>query len=89
MGKGVARGMEFGTTPWPDSRRDAVTAGTLHDTPVYRWISGNAKQTIAYGAFITAVPSGATGAKSVTVKGNKIVVELDGVEKTLSFPIKK
>ncbi len=89
LGKGVARGMEFGTTPWPDSRRDAVTAGKLHDTPVYRWISANATQTIGYGAFITAVPAGTTGAKNVTVSGNKIVVQLNGVDKTLSFPVKK
>ena len=86
-GKGVARGMEFGTTPWPDSRRDAVTAGKLHDTPTYRWISANATQSIGYGAFIAPVPAGTTGAKSVTVNGNRIVVQLEGVSRTLSFDV--
>ncbi len=89
LGKAVARGMEFGTTPYPDSRRDMVTMGQLHGTPVYRWISAKATQKISYGAFVAAVPAGTTGVKDVTVDGSRIKVILDGVDKTLSLAITK
>ena len=64
--------MEFGTTPYPDSRRDMVTMGTLFRTPTYRWISAKAKQTIGYGAFVAPVPAGATGVRNVDVQGNNV-----------------
>ena len=87
--KGVARGIEFGTTPFPWSRKDAVIKGTLHDTPVYRWIDAKGKQTIGYAAFIINVPAGTTGAKKVDFDGRNIKVELTGVEKTVSLAVKK
>ena len=87
LGKAVARGMEFGTTPWPDSRRDAVQQNNLLGQPTYRWISAQSKQSIGYGLFIANVPAGTTGVKDVQVEGNSIKVTLDGVDKTLSFPV--
>lgn len=86
-GQAVARGMEFGTTPFPDSRKDAVTLGKLHNTPTYRWISAKSARTVGYGAFIAAVPPRTTGAKSVTVNGDAITVQLEGVDRTLRFAV--
>jgi hypothetical protein len=88
-GKAVARGMEFGTTPFPDSRRDSVSLGRLHGAPTFRWISADSGQTVGYGAFITPVPAGTTGAKRVTVAGDSIVVELEGASKPLRFPVRR
>jgi hypothetical protein len=88
LSKGIARGIEFGTTPFPWSRKDAVKKGTLHDTPVYRWIDARGKQTITYAAFLTPVPAGTTGAKNVEYDGRTIKVTLTGVDKTLSLPVK-
>lgn len=34
----VARGMEFGTSPFPESRRAMIERGRLLDTPTYRWL---------------------------------------------------
>ncbi len=34
----VARGLEFGTSPFPESRRATVERGRLLDTPTYRWL---------------------------------------------------
>ncbi|MGI4755983.1 MAG: hypothetical protein ACRYGF_03950 [Janthinobacterium lividum] len=34
----VARGLEFGTSPFPESRRATVERGRLLDTPCYRWL---------------------------------------------------
>lgn len=87
--KAIVRGMEFGTTPFPDSRRDAIQMGSLFDTPTYRWISANTRQTIAYGAFVAPIPAGTTGVTDVQVVGNSIKIILEGVEKTLSLPINK
>ena len=88
-GKAVARGFEFGTTPFPDSRRDAVTMAKLHNTPTYRWISAKAKQTVGYGAFLAPVPPGATGVRDVQVEGNRIRIELAGVDRTIFLPVRR
>ncbi len=87
--KAVTRGIEFGTTPWAYSRREAVTQGSLFKTPTYRWISAGASQTVGYGAFLVNVPNGTTGVKEVSVNGNNIVVQLEGVDKTLTLKVKK
>jgi len=34
----VTRGMEFGVSPFPETRREMVARGALLDTPTYRWI---------------------------------------------------
>lgn len=89
MGKGVARGMEFGTTPFPDSKKDAIKMGSLLGTPTYRWISANATQTIGYGAFLAPIPAGTTGVKDVSLQGNVITITLEGVEKTITLRVSK
>lgn len=37
-GREVARGMEFGVSPFPETRREMVERGRLFDTPTFRWI---------------------------------------------------
>lgn len=86
-GKAVARGMEFGTTPWAESRRDAITLGKLHGVPVYRWISARAKQTLSYALFVTPVPANTTGVSDVQVEGKSVRIQLAGSEKSVSLPL--
>ena len=43
-GKSITRGMEFGVSPMPESRRQMIDRGTLFGVPTYRWIP--AKRTI-------------------------------------------
>lgn len=86
-GKALTRGMEFGTTPFPDSRRDAVRQGSLLGTPTYRWISARATQTVGYAAFLAPIPPGTTGVKDVTLQGNVITITLDGVDRTIRLPV--
>lgn len=83
LGKGLTRGMEFGTTPFPYSRRQAVTQAKLFNTPTYRWISAHGKQSITYYAFLTPIPPGAKGVKDIQVEANKITISLQGVDKTI------
>jgi hypothetical protein len=42
--------MEFGVSPFPESRRDMVDRGTLFDVPTYRWLP--AKGTLAADYFV-------------------------------------
>jgi hypothetical protein len=41
-GRAIARGMEFGVSPFPESRREMVERGLLFETPTYRWLSAKA-----------------------------------------------
>jgi hypothetical protein len=43
-GKVIARGIEFGTSPYAEGVRKAVERGTLFNTPAFRWIG--ARQTL-------------------------------------------
>ncbi len=88
LGKAVTRGMEFGTTPFPESRRDAISRGRLFDTPTYRWIAAKEKQTIGYGAFLASIPEGTTGVREVRLDGNQVRIRLRGVEESITLPIR-
>jgi hypothetical protein len=48
----VTRGMEFGVSPFPESRRAMIDRNRLMDTPTYRWIS--AGETIEVEYWITS-----------------------------------
>lgn len=51
-GKSLTRGMEFGASPYPESRREAVERGNLFGVPTYRWIPARAKVQVEYWAVI-------------------------------------
>jgi hypothetical protein len=40
-GNTLACGMEFGVSPFPETRRAAIDRGRLFDTPTYRWLPAN------------------------------------------------
>jgi hypothetical protein len=40
-GEAVTRGMEFGVSPFPETRRAMVDRGTMFETPAYRWLPAN------------------------------------------------
>ena len=37
-GDTLTRGMEFGVSPFPETRRQMVDRGSLFDVPTYRWL---------------------------------------------------
>lgn len=49
-GKTLTRGLEFGASPFAESRRSMIERGTLFGTPCYRWIPARSKATVAYAA---------------------------------------
>jgi hypothetical protein len=44
----LTRGMEFGVSPFPESRREMIERGQLFETPVFRWIPAGARVAVEY-----------------------------------------
>jgi hypothetical protein len=52
-GRVLTRGMEFGVSPMPDTRRDMIGRGTLFGTPTFRWIPARSLVEAQYWAILT------------------------------------
>ena len=85
----VTRGLEFGTTAFPDSRRAAIEMGHLNGVQTYRWISAREKQTIGYGLFLASIPEGTTGVSDVQMTEDSIMIHLTGVKESIQLPVKR
>ena len=48
----LTRGMEFGVSPFPETRRRMIERGRLFDTPAYRWLPARAEVTVEYWAVV-------------------------------------
>jgi hypothetical protein len=48
LGRELTRGMEFGVSPFPETRRQMVERGRLFDTPTFRWIPGKSRLAVEY-----------------------------------------
>ena len=46
----MTRAMEFGVSPFPESRRKMIDRGKMFDTPCYRWVGGRRTVTAEYYA---------------------------------------
>jgi len=49
-GATLARGMEFGVSPMPESRRQMIERGSLFGVPAYRWLPAKARLEAEYWA---------------------------------------
>jgi hypothetical protein len=47
-GAGLTRGMEFGVSPFPETRRQMIDRGRLFETPTYRWIPARGQISVEY-----------------------------------------
>jgi hypothetical protein len=47
-GRTLARGMEFGVSPMPETRRRMIDRGTLFEVPTYRWIPARTRAVADY-----------------------------------------
>jgi hypothetical protein len=50
LGKTLTRGMEFGVSPIPETRRQMIDRGRLFDVPTYRWIPARTRVEVEYWA---------------------------------------
>ncbi len=56
-GKTITRGMEFGVSPMPETRRQMIERNSLFGVPTYRWIPARKTVTVEYRAFVTTADS--------------------------------
>jgi len=60
-GREITRGMEFGVSPFPETRREMIERGHLFDTPTFRWIPARSQVSAEYRIVVlqaTHVPDG-------------------------------
>ena len=55
-GRTLTRGMEFGASPFPETRRQMIQRNGLFGMPGYRWIPAHTRVTVHYCAFVTTAP---------------------------------
>ena len=53
-GRTIARGMEFGVSPFPESRRAMVDRARLFDVPTFRWLPAGRTVTARYAIILEA-----------------------------------
>lgn len=51
-GNTMTRGMEFGASPMPETRRQMIDRGSLYGVPGYRWIPAGKTVSVHYCAFV-------------------------------------
>jgi len=59
-GRALTCGMEFGVSPFPETRRDMVERGRLFDIPTFRWIPARTRVEVVYEALLrpaAAIPA--------------------------------
>ncbi len=52
-GQTITRGMEFGVSPWPETRRQMLERGQQFGVPTFRWIPARRTVRVDYRAFVT------------------------------------
>ncbi|HYZ86551.1 MAG TPA: DUF4432 family protein [Bryobacteraceae bacterium] len=55
--KSLTRGMEFGASPFPETRREMIERRELFGVPAYRWLPAKGSATAVYRAFAFTSPS--------------------------------
>ncbi|HYP08881.1 MAG TPA: hypothetical protein VER03_21800 [Bryobacteraceae bacterium] len=56
-GQTVARGFEFGVSPYPETRRQMIDRGPTFGVPGFRWLPAKQRITVGYEARIAESPS--------------------------------
>ncbi|HLY62270.1 MAG TPA: hypothetical protein VKV95_16130 [Terriglobia bacterium] len=73
-GRSQARGLEFGSAPFPVSPREAFTRGPLFGTPTLSTVSGGGRVTIQYAAFLAHLPEGFKEVREINLRKNEILI---------------
>ncbi len=71
----VARGIEFGSTPFAEGMRKSIDRGSLFGVPAYRWIGARQKLKTEYTIFVQEIPPGYKGVRNVRLQDGAPVVE--------------
>ena len=50
-------GLEFGSSPFPETRRDMINRGSLSGTPAFRWVPAMSSVSVEYYAALVQAPA--------------------------------
>jgi hypothetical protein len=70
----VARGIEFGSSPFDEGLRKSVERATLFDMPTYRWISAKQRLKAEFTIFLMEIPEGFAGVKDARIENGEVRV---------------
>lgn len=82
-GQAIARGIEFGTTPFAEGLRRSVERGKMFGVPTFRWIGGRQTLKTWWLVFLAEIPPGFQGVADVRADGRSITVTERGSGKTI------
>lgn len=85
----LSRGLEFGTQPFDVSRREAISLGTLFNTPTYRWLPAKSKLSAKFVMFYTAIPPGFDQVDDVRYENGSIVISHRASNQTIRLAAQK
>jgi hypothetical protein len=66
----VARGLEFGNSPYDEGLRKAVARGTLYNTPAYGWIGARQRLKTEFTVFVQETSAGFKGVRNVRMSSD-------------------
>jgi len=80
------RGMEFGSTPLPCTRREAFATAPLFATPMFSIVSARGSLTADYVTFLANVPPDFGEVRDVTLEKDTILVQGSAQKLPLRVP---
>ncbi len=81
-----ARGLEFGTTPFPVVRREAFALGPLFNTPTLAYTPARSRTTVHYVTFLTRLPPDFGNLHEIRLSQEEILVQGTGRQEVLRVP---
>jgi hypothetical protein len=85
-GRSQTRGLEFGSTPFPITRREAFAVSPLFDTPTFSVVPAKGKATVSYLSFLTQIPEDLGEVRDIEVAQNEILIKGSGRRAPLRLP---
>ncbi len=73
-GQVVARGIEFGSSPFDEGLRKSVARGSFLGVPAYRWIGGRQRLATEFTIVLAEIPEGFKGVKNLRVERGAAVL---------------
>jgi hypothetical protein len=77
-GQTQARGLEFGSTPFPVGRREAFANGPLFGAPHFSVIPARSRKTVEYVSFLAGVPPGFEEVSDIRCAPGEILIKSRG-----------
>jgi hypothetical protein len=73
-GQVIARGIEWGSSPFAEGLRRSVERGSLFGVPAYRWIGGRERLETEFVVFVVEIPDGFRGVSDVRMEQGAPVI---------------